>query len=183
MKMKKTLLFLSFVAIAGTSMAEKKTTTSATVAFDASTAIDALPKAENKTVIAAVDTKTGSVAFEPTVKNFAFTNPMIQEHFNGEKWLNSDTYPKFSFKGKIADLTKVNFSKDGTYKVSVTGDLTVRDVTKNITAPATIVVNNGAISATSNFSIKLSDFGVTGVPIDAGKVAKEPKITVSAELK
>lgn len=181
--MKKTILFLSFVAIAGSVFAQKKTTTSATVAFDASTAIDALPKAENKTVIAAVDTKTGTVAFEATVKNFAFTNPMIQDHFNGEKWLNSSTFPKFTFKGKIADLSKVNFTTDGTYKVSVTGDLTIRDITKTITAPATINIANGVINANSDFTIKLSDYGITGVPIDAGKVAKEPKITVAAELK
>jgi hypothetical protein len=60
--MKKTILFLSFVALTGSLFAQKKTTTSATVAFDASTAIDALPKAENKTTIAAIDTKTGSIA-------------------------------------------------------------------------------------------------------------------------
>ena len=181
--MKKTILFLSFLAIAGGVFAQKKTTTSATVAFDASTAIDALPKAETKTVIAVVDTKTGTVAFEAPVKNFAFSNPMIQDHFNGEKWMNSTTFPKFTFKGKIADLSKVDFNKDGTYQVIVNGDLTIRDVTKPITAPATIVVKAGTLSATSDFTIKLSDYGITGVPIDAGKVAKEPKITVTADLK
>jgi polyisoprenoid-binding protein YceI len=181
--MKKTILFLSFVALTGSLFAQKKTTTSATVTFDASTSIDALPKAENKTTIAAIDTKTGSVAFESTVKNFAFSNPMIQDHFNGDKWLNSDAFPKFTFKGKIADLSKVDFSKDGSYIVDVTGDLTIKDVTKPVTTPATIIVKAGAINATSAFSIKLADFGITGVPIDAGKVAKEPKITVSADLK
>ena len=181
--MKKTILFLSFVALTGSLFAQKKTTTSAIVAFDASTSIDALPKAENKTTIAAVDTKTGSVAFESTVKNFAFSNPMIQEHFNGEKWLNSDAFPKFTFKGKITDLSKVDFAKDGSYKVDVAGDLTIRDVTKPVTTAATVVVKGGALSTTADFTIKLSDYGITGVPIDAGKIAKEPKITVSAELK
>ena len=181
--MKKTILFLSFLAVAGGVFAQKKTTTSATVAFDASTSIDALPKAENKTVIAAIDTKTGSVAFEAAVKNFAFSNPMIQDHFNGEKWLNSDAFPKFTFKGKIADPAKVDFTKDGSYKVPVTGELTVRGISKEIAAPAVIVVKGGTLSATADFSIKLSDYGITGVPIDAGKVAKEPKISVSAELK
>ena len=181
--MKKTILFLSFVAITGSLFAQKKTTTSATVAFDASTAIDALPKAENKTVIAAVDTKTGTVAFEATVKNFAFSNPMIQDHFNGANWLNSDAFPKFSFKGKIVDPSKVNFTKDGSYTVNVAGDLTIKDVTKPVAATATIAVSGGTLNTTSSFSIKLADYGITGVPIDAGKVAKEPKITVSAELK
>ena len=181
--MKKTVLFLSFLALAGAVFAQKKTTTSATVAFDASTSIDALPKAENKTVIAAVDTKTGTVAFEATVKNFTFSNPMMQDHFNGTNWLNSDAFPKFTFKGKVADLSKVDFTKDGTYTVPVTGDLTIKGVSKEVSTPATIVVKGSTITASAGFSIKLADYGISGVPIDAGKVAKEPKITVSAELK
>jgi polyisoprenoid-binding protein YceI len=181
--MKKAILFLSFIALTGSLFAQKKTTTSAVVTFDATTPKDALPKAENKTVIASLDTKTGTVAFEAAVKNFAFTNAMIQDHFNGDKWLNSNTFPKFTFKGKIDDLSKVNFSKDGTYNVTVTGDLTVRDVTKQVKAPAVVVVSGGAITATSSFNIQLSDFGITGAPIDGGKVANDTKITVSAELK
>ena len=181
--MKKIALILSLVAITGSTFAQKKATTSAVVAFDASTAIDALPKAENKTVVAAVDTKTGAVAFEANVKNFAFSNPTIQEHFNGEKWLNSDKFPNFTFKGKIVDLSKVDFSKDGTYKVDVTGTLTVKDKSKEITAPATIVVKGGSFSTSSSFEIALADFDITGAPISAGKVAKEPKITVSADFK
>jgi len=181
--MKKVILFLSFLAVAGGVFAQKKTTTSATVAFDASTSIDALPKAENKTVIAAVDTKTGSVAFEANVKNFAFSNPKIQEHFNAASWMNSDAFPTFTFKGKVADLSKVDFAKDGTYSVPVIGDLTVKGVSKEVSTPATIVVKNGTVNATADFTIKLADYGIAGVPIDAGKVAKEPKITVSAEFK
>jgi polyisoprenoid-binding protein YceI len=181
--MKKTILFLSFVVLTGSLFAQKKTTTSATVAFDASTAIDALPKAENKTVVAAIDTKTGSVQFEATVKNFAFSNPTIQEHFNDTKWMNSNEFPAFTFKGTIADLSKVNFAKNGTYPVSVNGDLTIKGVSQKITVPATVSVAAGAISATSEFSFKLADYGITGAPINAGKVAKEPKVTVSAEFK
>jgi polyisoprenoid-binding protein YceI len=181
--MKKTILFLSFIALTGSLYAQKKTTTSAIVSFDATTPKDALPKAENKTVIAAVDTKTGSLAFEATVKNFAFTNERIQDHFNGQQWLNSDAFPKFSFAGKIDDLSKVNFSKDGTYAVSVSGDLTIKDVSKPIKAPASIVVKDGALSATSEFTINLGDFGISGGAIDGGKVAKEPKISVIADLK
>ena len=55
------------------------------VSFDATTSIDALPKADNKTVIGAIDTKTGAVQFEANVKNFAFANPTMQGHFNGAK--------------------------------------------------------------------------------------------------
>ena len=181
--MKKTILFLFFVAVTGNLFAQKKTTTSAIVAFDATTALDNLPKAENKTVIAALDMKTGAVQFEAAVKNFAFSNPMMQDHFNGTKWMNSDEFPKFSFKGNIVDLSKVNFSIDGSYTVDVSGDLTVKDVTKPITTTGTIAVKGGVVNTSSEFSIILADYGITGAPITAGKVAKEPRITISAEMK
>ena len=181
--MKRSFLILALVTITGSLFAQKKTTTSATVAFDASTSVDALPKAENKTVIAAVDTKTGAVAFEANVKNFAFANPTIQQHFNGDKWLDSDKFPNFTFKGNIADPASVDFTKDGSYNTTVNGTLTIKGVDQKVSAPATIVVKGGAVSATSNFSIKLADYGIAGAPIDGGKVAKEPKITVSADLK
>jgi len=141
--MKKTVLVLSLIAFTSVLFAQTKKTTSATVAFDATTAIDALPKAENKTVIAEIDTKTGQIGFEAAVKNFTFTNPTIQAHFNEERWLSSDKFPAFSFMGKISDVTKYNFSKNGVYNVTVTGQLTVKDKTNNVTTPATIEVKNG----------------------------------------
>ena len=179
--MKKFILILALVAVTGSVFAQKKTPTSATVAFDASTSIDALPKAENKTVIAALDPQTGSIAFEANVKNFAFSNPTIQEHFNGANWMNSDQFATFVFKGNLGN--GVDFSKDGVYSTIADGTLTVKGVAQNVKAPVTITVKGGAINATSNFSIKLADYGISGAPIDGGKVAKEPKVSVSADFK
>jgi polyisoprenoid-binding protein YceI len=181
--MKRSTLILTLVVSTGSLFAQKKTTTSATVSFDATTAIDALAKADNKTVIAAVDTKTGAVQFEANVKNFAFSNPMIQEHFNGEKWLNSNAYPSFTFKGSISDLTAVDFGKDGSYKTNVEGILTVKGKEQKVKVPATVEVKGSGFSASANFSIALADYGISGAPIDGGKVSKEPKITVSADFK
>ena len=181
--MKKVFLILTLTISTASLFAQKKTTTSAIIAFDATTAIDALAKAENKTAIAAIDTKTGSVAFEATVKNFAFSNPTIQQHFNGEKWLNSDAHPSFTFKGNIVDLSSVNFAKDGSYKANVEGTLTVKGKEQKVTVPATIDVKGSSLSASANFSIALADYGISGTPIDGGKVSKEPKITVSVDFK
>ena len=181
--MKKTILLLSLVATTGSLFAQKKTTTSATVKFDASTSIDNLPRAENKTVIAAINTSTGAVAFEAAVKNFAFSNPMMQDHFNGGNWMDSDKHPAFTYKGNITDLSAINFTKEGTYQVKTEGVLTIKGIDQKLATPATIVVKENSIVASTEFSIKLSDFGITGVPIDGGKVAKEPKITITAELK
>lgn len=180
--MKKTLFALSLVLVAGLVSAQKKTTSSATVSFDATTEKDALPKAVNNTVNGSFNTSTGDVSFEAMVASFAFTNPKIQEHFNGEKWMNSAEWPRFLFVGKIPKIKDVNFSKDGTYTTTVSGKLWIKDKSKEVKAPVVFVVSNGRISATTNFTIKLSEYDISGVPIEAGKVAKEPKISVSANF-
>ena len=180
--MKKTILSLAIATISMLTLAQKKTSTSATIAFDASTAIDDLPKAENKTSIAAIDPEKNTVQFEAAIKNFTFSNPRIQEHFNAKGWLNSDEFPKATFNGVITNPTAVNFTKEGTYNVTVEGDLTIKGKTQKITTPATIVVAGKTLKTNAAFNIKLADFGVEGQPITAGKVSAEPKLTVSAEL-
>jgi polyisoprenoid-binding protein YceI len=180
--MKKTILSLMIAMVSMMALAQKKTSTSATVAFDASTAIDNLPKAENKTAIAAIDPAKNTVQFEAVIKNFAFANPKIQEHFNQESWLNSDKFPKATFNGVITNPSAVNFKKDGTYNVTVEGDLSIKGKTNKVTAPATIVVAGTTLKTNATFNIKLADFGVEGQPITAGKVSAEPKISVSAEM-
>ena len=37
--------------------------------------------------------------------------------------MNSDEFPKFTFKGNIVDLSTVDFTKDGSYKTEVEGRL------------------------------------------------------------
>ncbi len=181
--MKKTVLFFSLIALASGVFAQNKlTTTSAVISFDATTPKDALPKAENKTAIGSLDKTTGAILFEAAVNNFAFTNPMIQDHFNGDKWMNSAAFPKFTFSGKIDKLSKVKFNKNGVYKVSVSGNLTVKGISKAIKIPGTITVAGGKATAATNFTIKLADYGITGQAIDAGKVSTQPKISVSAQF-
>ena len=182
--MKKTiLLFALTLSVAAGFAQSKKTTTSATVAFDATTPADALPKAETKTAVASLDTKKGTVKFEALLTSFTFPNAKIQEHFNAPNWMDSEKFPKASFSGKITNLSAVNFKKDGTYTANVEGDLTLHGKTNKVSTTATIVVTGKAVAASSNFSVKLADYGVDGPAVGAGKVSKEPKIAVKADFK
>ena len=156
--------------------------TGATVAFDATTPKDALPKAENKTVIGSINTQTGEVAFEAAVKNFSFSNPKVQEHFNGDNWFKSNTYPVFSYTGTIEKLSKVKFKKDGVYNVTVNGEMKIRDVSRKEKVEGTITIAGGKITVAASFVIELDDYNIKGGSIDAGKVAKQPKVTATAEF-
>lgn len=180
--MKKTTFIIALAFISSALFAQKKTSTSGTINFDATTSLDALPKAENKTVVAALDTKTGAIAFEAIVKSFSFGNPMMQDHFNSDKWLDSDKFPTSTFKGKITNFTAVNLKKDGTYATEVTGDLTIHGITKLVTTTGSVVVAGKAITASAAFTVKLEDYGITGKAIEGGKVTNEPKITVAVNF-
>ena len=180
--MKQTILAFLLLFSVATVFAQKKTTTSAIVSFDATTSLDNLPKAENKTVVAALNTSTGDLAFEATINSFSFENPKMQEHFVSAGWMDAEKFPLATFSGKITNLKDINFSKDGTYQADVAGDLSIHGETNPATAKGTIKVAGGKITATSDFSIKLEDYKVNGGAIAAGKVSKEPKITVTASF-
>jgi polyisoprenoid-binding protein YceI len=83
----------------------------------------------------------------------------MQEHFN-DNYMESDKFPKATFKGKIKDLSKVDFNKEGVYNVEVEGDLTIKGTTKKITATGTIEVKNGQIISKATFPVTLKDFNV-----------------------
>jgi polyisoprenoid-binding protein YceI len=181
-KMKKSILLIALAVATGSMFAQKKTTTSGTINFDATTSLDQGPKAENKTVIVAIDPANGNIGFEAIIKNFAFSNPKMQEHFNSTGWLDSEKFPTSTFKGGITNLTAVDFSKDGTYDAEVAGDLTIHGITKPVKTTGKIIVNSKVVSVKADFTVKLADYSIDAPPVGAGKVSKEPKITVSAEL-
>lgn len=176
--MKKTILFLAAGIMGMHVMAQKKVTTSAVINFDATTPKDDLPKAVNNTVIASLDPQSGALAFEAQIKSFNFTNAMIQDHFNGEKWMNSEAYPTASFKGTLSGSSDFDLSKDGKYKTIVSGTLTLHGVSNEIKAPAIIEVKEGMLNASADFKVKLSDYKIANSA--KGKVADEPKISVTA---
>ena len=180
--MKKTLVItaLSFCSIFA--FAQKKVTTSAVINFDATTSIDTLPKASNKSVVASLNTKTGEIAFEASVKNFSFSNPLMQDHFNGEYWMSSEKFPKATFKGKIMNLDRVNFSKSGKYEAQIEGELNIKGVSKAFKTTASINAQGNKIMTSTKFNITLADFGIEIPKIADGKVSQTPSLVVSAKF-
>jgi len=115
------------------------------------------------------------------VKSFLFEKSLMQEHFN-ENYMESSKFPKATFKGKIDDPSKVNFSEDGTYTPVFSGDLTLHGVTKQVKVPVKIQVKGGKATASAAFSVVLSDYGISIPSVVADKLAKEAKITIDAAL-
>ena len=154
-------------------------TRSAQITFFSTTSAEDI-KATNNEVVSTLDSKTGAYNFTVLVKSFIFPKALMQEHFNGESYMNSTKFPKADFKGTIEKINKVNFKKDGVYKVTVSGDLTMHGVTKKVSAPGTITVAAGKATANSVFKINRTDYGVTIPDMAKGKISETLEITVNA---
>ncbi|RYF81505.1 MAG: YceI family protein, partial [Chitinophagaceae bacterium] len=138
-------------------------------------------EAQNKTVTAVLDSKTGATQFEVQMKGFEFEKKLMQEHFN-ENYVESDKYPKATFKGAVSNNAAVNYKKDGNYNVTVKGKLTIHGVTKDVEAPGTIKVAGGKIDASSTFNIQLSDYNISIPSVVKDKISNSIKISVDTKL-
>ncbi len=135
-------------------------------------------KADNNQVLSTIDIATGGIQFSVLINGFHFPKATMEEHFN-EDYMESGKYPKATFKGKISDLSKVDFTKDGVYKVNVSGDLTMHNVTKpNFSTDGTITIKGGKISANSKFMIELKDYNIKIPKVVASNIAEKIEITV-----
>jgi len=106
---------------------------------------------------------------------------LMEEHFN-ENYMESDKFPKASFKGKITDLDKVVVTKDGVYNVTVSGDLTMHGVAKKTTAIGNITVKDGKMEANSTFNVTLADYGISIPSVVKDNISKTVEIKVSCRL-
>lgn len=137
-------------------------------------------EAHNSTASTVLDISTGNVEWAVLIQGFKFEKALMQEHFN-ENYMESTTYPKAKFKGKIDNLSDVNFKKDGDYNVNVSGQLEMHGVTKPVNATGVISVKGGNISAKSKFSVAVADYGIEIPKVVAENIAKNVDINVQAD--
>lgn len=80
----------------------------------------------------------------------------LTAHLKNADFFEVDTYPKSRFVS-----TEVVSGGSGGSSHSIRGELTMHGATRSILIPANVEVSEDAISLTSEFSIKKSDFGMT----------------------
>jgi len=134
--------------------------------------------AENNQVMSVLTLASGDLQFSVFINAFHFKKSLMEVHFN-ENYMESDKYPKAIFKGKINDLSKVNFTADGNYTVEVTGDLTIHGVTNKVTTPGLISVKSGIVTASSGFKIKLADYKISIPKIVKDNISEVVDVKVS----
>lgn len=175
------LALLTFCMMQSVTIAQSKYfTKSADITLDASGPLEDI-KAENKKATFVLDAKTGAIELAVLLKAFNFDRALMQEHFN-ENYVESDKYPKSTYKGKITNFSTVDLSKDGSYPLKIEGELTMHGETKSVPAKGTIIVKDGKVSGTAKFKIKLDDFKIDIPSIVKDKVSENVNLSVAVWL-
>jgi hypothetical protein len=181
--MKKLILLIIALLFINVGFAQDKYfTKNGTIIFDATTSTSPEKvSAINKSLACVLDTKTGNIQFSVLMQGFEFEQALMREHFH-ENYLESEKFPKSIFKGQISNSYSINYGKNGTYDVSVKGQMLMHGISKALETKGKLIVNNGKISVAANFSILLADYQVLVPRLVGDKVGKNAIIKVDCTL-
>jgi polyisoprenoid-binding protein YceI len=142
---------------------------------------------------------SGTITFDPAkpaatsgrielaTNSLTLGNPMQKDHMHGATWLDVANHPTITFEAK--SLANVKTEGDRT-TADVTGLLTVKGTTKEVTVPVSFTHLPDKLSARSpnlkgdllvvrtSFAIKRSDYGLNAGKLE-DKVADEIQLTLS----
>lgn len=116
-------------------------------------------EALNKEVMGAIDLEKGTLAVSMLIKGFHFDKSLMEEHFN-ENYLESDKFPRATFKGVINGFSDLDFSKPGTIEAEAEGELEIHGVKKPLKTNVTFEITSANLKASTIFNLAVADFDI-----------------------
>jgi hypothetical protein len=160
--------------------AQKYITKTGLTEFKASVEAFEPVEATNNSSTAILKADNGQVAALLFIKAFHFKVALMEEHFN-ENYMDSDKFPKASFKGEILDFDISDLGKEEkTYPI--VGTITIRGKSKKIKTPIQLQANGNKILAKATFKLNPADFGIEIPSIVRKKIAESITINFNYEL-
>ena len=135
--------------------------------------------AVNHKVASVVDAATGEVVIIVKMTDFKFEKKRMQEHFN-ENYVESERYPKATFNWTITNNVEIDYTTSGTYKVQVTGDMTIHGITRVISTKGSVEVTGQGITARTEFQLNPEDYNIKIPKVVRKNIAESMEI--NAEL-
>ncbi|MFT7036861.1 MAG: polyisoprenoid-binding protein YceI [Cyclobacteriaceae bacterium] len=173
--MKNILLLILLIPMS--SHAQKFISDQSNVRFYSSAPIEDI-EAINEKAKSVIDLGNGQVVFSVDIEGFEFKKDLMKEHFN-ENYLESEKYPKSTFKGGIEDWNNVK----GKQEVTVKGDLMIHGITKKATLKGSIDVLENQVKVESVFIVKLVDYKIKIPKAVFYNIAEEIEVTVKFDYK
>jgi len=138
-------------------------------------------KAVNNQVSCIFEVESNRLIANVLIKAFEFEKALMQQHFN-ENYLESDKFPKATFKGKLLNMNNLNFNTNWSKNVEFEGDLTIHGITKSMTSAAIINCNDGILSVSTEFYILLKDYNIKIPSTVINNIAEKVQVKVSLKM-
>ncbi len=175
------MMVIGFTSISAEAFAQKFMTRNGHISFFSKTPLENI-EAHNRQVNSALDLANADFVFRLLMKSFIFEKALMQEHFN-ENYVESDKFPNASFSGKVLNMSEIDFTKKGSYKAVVEGDLTIHGVTKKVKESGVFEIEEGEIRGKCTFTIQLKDYDVKIPKTVANNIAETIEIRVDVLMK
>lgn len=135
----------------------------------------------NWSTSAVFEPKTGDLSTLIFVKAFKFNRAILENSFNNEI-MESQTYPKASFKGKVKGFNIKEIINRKTFNVS--GTLTIKGITKNVETTGTFIKKeNKELWLKGTFTVNPKDFNIKIPDLVKDRVGRFIDLTVYLKLK
>lgn len=172
--MKNLLLLIVTLSFSNAVSAQKYSTKTGKVTFEASVPLFEDVYAQDDNNIAVINADNGDFASVSSVKNFHFKVKLMEEHFN-ESYAESAKYPKTTFKGKIINFDKTKLTASP-QKYNIQGTLNFHGVDRAVNSSAAIYSKDGKIYMQGTFVARPADFKVTIPKMVTKKVAENVNV-------
>lgn len=153
-------------------LAQKKLeTTSGKVFFEASVPLFEEISAVNNAVNCTLNIKDNSIVFFLKIKDFKFKRDLMHTHFN-EIYLESDKYPRATFKGVVPNFDLDKISPEGTF-LKINGTIKIHGVSKPITVSGIFKKTKNQLQITADFILNTDDFEIKIPSMILPKISKK----------
>lgn len=178
----KKLILLGLLCVSKPALSQEKLVTkTGRITFEASVPAVEEVKAKTETATCILNTANGEIACLALQKSFRFKIALMEEHYN-ENYMESDKFPKATFKGKIDGFNASGLTatpKEYTLK----GKLEMHGKAKEVTATAKIRKTDAGTEVVTSFKVNTDDFGVEIPSVVKNKVSKTVNINAEFTLR
>ncbi len=175
--MKKVILILSVAcSLSVNAQMFKGKADGSTVSFFSKSPLEDI-EAVNKNPVLVYNSTTGDFQSAIVMTKFKFKAALMEEHFN-ENYVESEKYPSAVFKGKVNE--KIDWTKEGENKVTVTGKLDLHGVTKDVTLEGTITKKGNDLIVNCTFKIKVADYNIKVPSLYVKNIAETVDVTINS---
>ena len=171
------LLLIILLLVAHSGLAQTYKSTTGTIKFYSEELLEDIT-AINKDVKSVFDSESGQIVFSVIITGFEFAKSLMQEHFN-EKYLESEKYPKATFKGIITGYNMNTMNPD----VVAEGELEIHGVKNKIKVRGSLDFIGDKLRIQTVFTVKLVDYKIKVPKLMFQKIAEEIEVTMDIEYK